>query len=267
MKSKIAFITIILAASSLFAQGSAGAGAQYEYRSLIDMPAAGMIDRGYVGVGVDVMPQGVLITKIEVGPFNNFNFGISYGAGNFIGDGKPDWYKLPGVNIKIRIVNETESFPAIAFGFDSQGKGEYIESIWNEEHDEWVGVDRYKIKSRGFYGAVSKNFNFLGYFGMHGAINYSLERKDGDKDLNFSFGFEKTIGDQISVVTEYDFAFNDNGPNSVGGGDGYLNAGLRWSAGQGFTIEIDLRDLLHNDKLSIGSADRAIKVEFIQSMF
>ncbi len=256
---------VFIISVSVMAQGSAGAGAQYEYRSLIDVPAAGMLDRGYVGVGVDVMPQGVLITKLEVGPFNNFNFGISYGAGNFIGTGKPDWYKLPGVNVKIRIVNETESFPAIAFGFDSQGKGEYIGSIWKDTQS--VSVDRYKIKSRGFYGAVSKNFVFLGYLGMHGAINYSLENKDGDKDLNFSFGFEKTIGDQISIIAEYDFAFNDNGPNSMGDGEGYLNAGIRWSAGSGFTIELDLRDLLDNDKFKVGSADRAIKVEFIQSMF
>jgi hypothetical protein len=184
MKSIFAFIMVFIISVSVMAQGSAGAGAQYEYRSLIDVPAAGMLDRGYVGVGVDVMPQGVLITKLEVGPFNNFNFGISYGAGNFIGTGKPNWYKLPGINVKIRIVNETQAFPAIAFGFDSQGKGEYIGSIWKE--DQWVSVERYKIKSRGFYGAVSKNFVFLGYFGMHGAINYSLENKDGDKDLNLS---------------------------------------------------------------------------------
>ncbi|HSD62770.1 MAG TPA: hypothetical protein VLB50_03195, partial [Ignavibacteriaceae bacterium] len=60
---------------------------------------------------------------------------------------------------------------------------------------------------------------------------------------------------------------NDNGTKYFGSDRGYLNAGIRWSPGTGFTIEFDLRDLLDNKKLNPTTADRALKIEYIQSIF
>ena len=86
--------------------------------------------------------------------------------------------------------------------------------------------------------------------------------------MNIMVGFEKTIGKSVSLVGEYDFALNDNNTNSYyGEGNGYLNIGLRWSLADGFTLGLDLRDLLNNRKWSPGSADRAIKIEYIKSIF
>ncbi len=248
---------LLLYSSVVFAQGTAGEKAKYEYRSLIDMPSAGVLEKGFVGVSTDVMPAGVVISKIEVGVFDQVSFGISYGGANIIGSGRPDWYKLPGVNIRFRLFDESTTFPAISAGFDSQGKGLYFDS-----------TNRFSIKSPGFYGAVSKNFEFLGFLSLHGSVNYSLENKDGDNFMNIMVGFEKTIGKSVSVIGEYDFALNDNNTNSYyGDGNGYLNVGLRWSMGEGFTLGLDLRDLLDNRKWSPGSADRAIKIEYIKSIF
>ena len=114
-------IAIILFAFTIFVkgQGTAGEDAKFEYRSLIDMPSAGILEKGFVGVSVDVLPLGVVISKIEVGVFENFSFGISYGGANIIGTGVVDWYKLPGVNARVRLLNETASQPALALGFDS----------------------------------------------------------------------------------------------------------------------------------------------------
>ncbi len=250
-------VTLVLFALTfvLKAQGTAGEDAKFEYRSLIDMPSAGILEKGFVGVAVDVLPIGVVISKIEVGVFENFSFGISYGGSNIIGTGVVDWYKLPGVNARVRLLNETESQPALAFGFDSQGKGTYFDNL-----------NRFEIKSPGFYAAVSKNFSFLGYLSLHGILNYTLEREDGDKDLNFGFGIEKTIGSAVSLIAEYDFATNDNTGNAIGEGNGYLNMGVRWSVGEGFTIGLDLRDMLNNKKINSNKADRAIFVEFIKGI-
>jgi hypothetical protein len=255
---KIKYIVgfFVLLSTVIFAQGTAGEGAKFEYRSLIDMPTAGILDKGFVGVTADVLPYGVLITKLEVGVFDNISFGISYGGANIIGAGTPDWYKLPAVNFRFRLFNESVTFPAIALGFDSQGKGVYFDSS-----------SRYAVKSPGFYGAVSKNFEFLGYMSIHSTLNYSLESKDGDNFLNFSVGVEKTLGTSVSVVGEYDFAFNDNTTDSYGSGNGYLNIGVRWTIGQGFTLGFDLRDLLDNKKWSPSTADRALKIEYIKSIF
>ena len=249
---RVAFLVFSM---NILAQGTAGEDAKFEYRSLIDTPSAGILEKGFVGVSVDVLPLGVVISKIEVGVFQNFSFGISYGGSNIIGTGTVDWYKLPGVNARVRLLNESESQPALALGFDSQGKGTYFSNL-----------NRFEIKSPGFYAAVSKNFSFLVYLSLHGILNYTLEREDGDKDLSFGVGIEKTIGSSVSLIAEYDFATNDNSANSIGDGNGYLNMGVRWSVGEGFTIGLDLRDMLNNKKINSNKADRAIFVEFIKGI-
>ncbi len=246
---------LLIPASFLIAQGTAGTGAKFEYRSLIDMQTAGILQKGFVGVTSDVLPQGVLIEKLEVGVFNNISFGISYGGENLIGAGSPKWYKYPGVNIRFRIINESVSFPALTLGFDSQGKGVYFDS-----------TSRYAIKSPGFFCAASKNFEFLGYLSLHGTLNYSLESKDGEDFVDLSIGCEKTLGDNVSLIGEYDFAFNDNSTR-YGAGNGYLNMGIRWAIGEGFTLGFDLRDLLDNKKWSPTTADRALRIEYIKSIF
>lgn len=258
MKIKIKDLTLLLLAgiSGIFAQGSSGTDAKYEYRNLIDLPTAGIVEKGFVGVSIDVMPLGVVVSKIEVGVFENFSFGISYGGNNIIGRGKITGYKLPGINLRARIFNESETLPAITLGFDSQGKGEFNKTL-----------NRYEIKSPGFFAVASKNFDFYGYLSIHGQINYSLERDDNDKDLNLGFGFEKTLGPKLSIVGEYDFAINDNTNSSIGEGTGYLNLGIRWSIGDGLTLGLNLRDLLDNKKISGSRADRGIFVEYIKAIF
>lgn len=240
----------------LLAQGTAGESAKFEYRYIIDMPTAGVLEKGNVGITTDVMAGGVVVTKMEMGVFNNISFGISYGASNLIGSGKPDWYDLPGVNIRIRVLNETLLLPALTFGFDSQGKGE-----------EFENPKRFAFKSPGFFATMSKNFNFLGYLSFHGTVNYSLEKNDGDNFVNLMIGAEKTLGSNLSAVAEYDFALNDNSSLSLGDGKGYLNIGIRWSIGNGFTLGFDLRDLLQNKKWNPNAADRALRIEYIQSIF
>ena len=122
----------------LYAQGTAGESAKYEYRYLIDMPTAGVLEKGFVGVTSDIMPDGVFITYLEVGIFKRVSFGISYGGSNVIGSGSVNWYKLPAVNLRIRLLNESITVPALTIGFDSQGKGLYFDD-----------ANRYAYKSPG----------------------------------------------------------------------------------------------------------------------
>ena len=248
----IPFVTL-----PLFAQGTAGTKAKYEYRYIIDMPTAGILDKGQVALSSDLLPNGNLVAKIEVGIFKNMNIGLSYGGNNIIGSGAPDWYPFPpGVNLRIRIMDETILTPALAIGFDTQGKGQYFKD-----------QKRYSIKAPGIFAAASKNFGLLGYLSLHGEVNYSvLEDKDGDNFVNLMVGAEKTLGSSFSVLLEYNFAFNDNSTTNFGDGKGYMNMGVRWSIGNGVTVGFDLRDLLDNRKWSPNSADRALMIEFIQKI-
>ena len=256
---KLSFILIILffCLPLVWAQGTAGEDAKYEYRRLIDMPTAGVLDKGQVAMSSELLPNGTLIAKVEAGIFKNFNIGLSYGGNNIIGSGKPDWYPFPpGVNLRIRLMDETVLIPALSVGFDTQGKGEYFK-------DE----KRYAIKAPGIFAAVSKNFGLLGYLSFHGEVNYSvLEEKDGDNFVNLMVGAEKTLGKSFSLLFEYNFAFNDNSTATFGNGKGYMNMGIRWSIGEGVTVGFDLRDLLQNKKWSPNSADRALMIEFIQKI-
>lgn len=249
-------IIVLLLSTQFFAQGTAGTNAKFEYRSLIDLPSAGILEKGFVGITLDVLPYGNLISKIEVGVFDNLSFGISYGGQNIIGTGNIDWYKYPGVNLRFRLLNEAESMPAVTIGFDSQGKGQYFEPL-----------GRYELKSPGFYAAVAKNFEFLGYLSIHGVLNYTLERSDGDKDINLGIGVEKTIGSQVSLVAEYDLGINDNSGEALGNGKGYFNLGVRFSPGAGFTVGMDLRNLSANKKITSHGSDRAIFVEYVKAIF
>jgi hypothetical protein len=248
-------LLIFLISLPVYSQGTAGDQAKYEYRYLIDMPTAGIVEKGVVGVTTEILPAGVLIAIIEAGVFENVSIGISYGGANLIGSGKVDWYNWPGVSIRARIINETTLIPAIALGFDSQGKGAYD-----------ADNDRFAIKSPGFFAAVSKNFDFLGYLAFHGTVNYSLESDDGDNFVDLRVGVEKTLGSSFSLNVEYDFAFNDNNTN-FGSGKGYLNAGLRWTIGTGFTFGFDFRDLLSNKSDTKNAADRSIKIEYLKNIF
>lgn len=239
-----------------FAQGTSGTSAKYEYRNLIDLPTAGIINRGFYSLQFEAMPYGVLISRFDVGILERFNIGISYGGSNIIGTGKVEFYKLPGINVKLRFLDESLLLPAFAIGFDSQGKGFFDKS-----------VNRYEIKSPGFYIAASKNFELIGYLSLHSLLNYSLERNDKDKDINLGLGFEKTLGEFISFIGEYNIAFNDNTGLSFGKGNGYLNFGFRFDIGDGLTVGIDLRDILKNKKLNSNSADRGLFVQYIKGIF
>lgn len=255
------FSIIILIAASFsqfqFAQGTAGDKAKYEYRQLIDMPTAGIMERGSVGITTELLPFGTLIAKVEAGIFDNISIGLSYGGSNIIGSGKPDWYPFPpGVNFRFRVIDESILVPSLTLGFDTQGKGQYFK-------DE----KRFAIKAPGIFAAASKNFDMLGYLSLHGTVNYSvLENKDGDNFVNLMIGAEKTLGSSFSFLIEYNFAFNDNSTNLYGDGKGYLNLGVRWSIANGVTAGFDLRDLLENKKWSPTSADRAVMIEITQQI-
>lgn len=256
-KFKTLFIISILSLQMAYAQGTAGEGAKFEYRQLIDMPTAGIMERGSVGLTTELLPFGTLIAKVEAGIFENISIGLSYGGSNIIGSGEPDWYPFPpGVNFRFRVMDESILIPSLTLGFDTQGKGEYFK---NEK--------RFEIKAPGIFAAASKNFGLLGYLSLHGTVNYTvLEDKDGDNFVNLMVGAEKTLGSSFSFLIEYNFALNDNSTNQFGKGKGYLNLGLRWSIANGVTVGFDLRDLLENKKWNPRSADRALVIDFTQKI-
>jgi len=235
-------------------QGSAGTSATIEPRYLVDLPTAGIIPSGNLAIDLDFFESGGVLLTSSVGAFDRLLFGFSYGGTGIIGFDRPSWNPRPGVVVKLRLVEETESFPALTLGFDSQGKQAYL-----------TGNDRYTIKSPGFYAVVSKNYAAAGYVSIHAGVNYSLERADGDRDPNLFAGIEKSIGSIISIVGEYNLGANDSNHDARGRGRGYLNFGFHISAGKGFTLGFHLKDLLRNQQdVTIGN--RTLQLEYVQPL-
>lgn len=233
------------------AQGSAGANAALEPRYLVDVPTAGVLPHTAIAFDMEFFQSDGLLAGFSFGLFNRVILGVSYGGTHIIGTETPSWNKHAGMAIKIRFLDETDVLPAIALGYSSQGKGAYIDSL-----------QRYRIKSPGLYAAASKNYSLLGFFSIHGGINYSLERDDGSTGVNAFAGFEKSIGPFLAAVAEYDFGLNDSNNRALGEGKGYLNAGLRSSLGNGFTLGLYLKDIIQNQQ-NITFGERTLQIEYI----
>lgn len=250
--TRVLLVGIILfcARCTANAQGSAGSSAKLEPRTLIDIPIAGMIDRGSFAVDIDFYQAGGVLAGFSVGVLDRLSLGVSYGGSKLLGGEPPVMNDLPGVNVKIRLFEEGYLFPALVVGFDSQGKDGYIKSL-----------NRYAIKSPGFYAVISKNYATLGFLSLHCGANYSLERADGDRDPNVFAGIEKTIGPVVSLMAEYNLGLNDNGASAIRRGKGYLNAALKISLGGGVTLGVNFKDLARNaDDLDV--ANRTVRIEF-----
>jgi hypothetical protein len=259
-KKQIFYLMILISGGLLFvppimnAQGTAGTSARYEPRYLIDVPTAGMIPHGTLALDMEVYHGGGLLSGISLGAFDWLLIGVSYGGGNIIGNEKPDWNTIPGFQCKVRLLNESIVFPALAFGFDSQGK---------ETYD--TALSRYTVKSMGFYVVVSKNYELMGNLSFHGGINYSLERADGDKDPNIFIGTEKSIGPVLSFLGEYNLGWNDSNHRAFGKGRGYLNFSVRLSLGKGFSVGMNMKDILKNQQ-EVAVGNRTLILEYINPL-
>lgn len=246
-------ITILSLASvvpSSFGQSTVGEGASAEPTMLIDKPTAGMLHRGGYSIQTLFYQQGGMLLGVSVGLIDRFSFGISYGGTGLIGSGKINMNPSPGVNVKLRIFEESLLIPAIVLGYDSQGREAYIDSL-----------SRYSIKSPGFFAVASKNYSIIGNLSVHGGINLTRERGDGDRDANLFAGVEKSLGKDISLLAEYDFALNDNNEDALGQRKGYLNLGLRWAWGKGLVVGVDLKNITKNVK-DVHVGNRVVQIDY-----
>ncbi|MDH4155664.1 MAG: YjbH domain-containing protein [candidate division Zixibacteria bacterium] len=210
-------------------------------RQLVDMPTAGTLPRAHFDIGLRLYPNGGSIGYTNIGLSNRLMLGISYGGDNIISNRDPNWNKRIEFNIKFRVIDEMEYFPAVTAGFSSQGYG-----AWNED------FDRYTFKSRGFYVVASRSFYFYQWTaGWHGGASYSLENDiDKDKDMDFFVGFDATFRYNLALLMEYDVALNDDksrlpdGTDYIfaGKGRGYFNMSVKWL----FTENLELEALIKN---------------------
>jgi hypothetical protein len=155
--------------------------------------------------------------------------------------------------VRYNIIIESFALPALSIGFESQGYGSYISNL-----------SRYANKSAGFYVVASKSYAFLEHLDFHGGVNYSLERGDGDKDVNLFAGASVAFNQDFELLGEYDFALNDTKEKvTLGEGTGYLNAGLRLNIKKVVYVEVFMKNLLQNRR-SAKYINREFQITFFQ---
>ena len=226
---------------------------------LITIPTAGTLVRGSYALDMRIQDSGGMITSLQVGLTDRFQFGLSFGSPNLIGDDSLRWYPRPEANLKYMLIDEKSSMPGIALGINTQGYGNFNEA------DTLL---RYDTKAYGAYLAASKNWQTpLGNAGLHGGINYSfIETADGDKDPNLFFGLDLELNPEFSLLMEYNAALNENDMTaktmSISTG-GYLNAAIRWTFVDHFHLELDFNNLLF-DEDKVDYFKRELKITYIE---
>ena len=116
--------------------------------NLITIPSAGTLVRGSYALQMRVQKAGGLTTSLSVGITDRFQFGLSFGSANLIGDDSLIWHPRPEANLKYRLIDETESFPGLSIGLDIQGQGKFHSAD---------SLMRYDVKAMGMYISTSKN--------------------------------------------------------------------------------------------------------------
>jgi hypothetical protein len=215
------------------------------------MPVAGILPTTSGAVETFFYNDGGLLAGAVYGFRRNVNAGLFFGGTRLIGSGGITWNKLPGVMLRYRVFEENDMYPAIVLGFDSQGRDGYIPA----DH-------QYAVKSPGFFVAASKNYVLAGSISFHGGASYSIERWDGDHSPNIFFGVEKSVHPLLSVLGEYNFAF-DNDKDAVGFWNGSLNLGLRLSTNLGFNVDAHVKNLLTANPY-YPHPIRALRIEYVR---
>jgi hypothetical protein len=222
-------------------------------RRMIDSPTAGTLRKGSFDTELRAYPDGGMLAILQIGLTDRWQIGISYGGTDVISSNDPSWNPRMQFLTKLQIISETYSFPGVAIGFEDQGFGHWIDSL-----------DRYQIKSKGFYVAGSKGYRGSGFTSsIHGGLNYSREDSD-DNDIDFYFGADMVFDNNVGIVSEFDMALNDDRtPRSLGKGRGYLNAGVRWMLLDRIFLEGVVKDILRNrrDTDTIGRELRLLYFE------
>ncbi len=212
---------------------------------LVTVPTAGTLPAKALSVETYLFDDGGMMVRASAGVFNLMTVGMSYSGSGVAGSEDAAWQPHAGFNFRVRIVEESMRSPAVAVGYDSQGDGPYVRE-----------AGRFRVKSRGAYLAVSRNYRLFGDLGFHGGVGYTPEEGVSDRDPTFWAGLDKSLGPFLDAVAEFDAATNDDTSGAFDGRDGYLNAALIWRAGSAFELEFTMKNLLRSPILDPGGAIR-----------
>ncbi len=196
-----------------------------------DFPLAKNLSRGEFKFDIRFFKKGGLLFSLDAAILDKFSFGLRYGGIGVVGDEKMDFYPLPGINVSYLLLEESTYLPSILLGIETQGFDEYFEV-----------TERYFIKSRGIFLAISKELNILSGFILNGGVNRTFETKDERNGMDVFSSLIFNFSPEFSIFSEYSFGFNDPIHNK-----GILNAGILFNLQDQFFFSFSFRDFLSDN--------------------
>jgi hypothetical protein len=246
----IPFFSIIY---SLSAQSPKELVNKIEPRRMISHPTAGVLAKNQIAFYSSLEYDGNTYIELSSSFLKDFQFGIGYGINKLFGTNEAIFTNLPSIQAKYRVLDESLSLPALAIGFDTQGRGAYL-----------VDAKRFEISSAGLFLAASKNYkSIIGLTSLHLTCGYSFdENLNSENRINMVFGLEQTLGRRFSINLELNPMLNDN---SIYNRDKLLfNTSLRYSIENDVILEFKFEDIFKS-LVSTSSIKRGFTFELFNS--
>jgi len=209
---------------------------------LIDIPTAGILDYGGYSVKTRFFQGGGVLQHFSFGVFNRLNLGASLNVDQLIGAQTPVRLRRPELQVKFRFFDGDRYLPALAVGFDGQGRFyDRPSKVYNE-------------RQKGMFLAGSREL-FLPGLLMHAGFNIS------DFDTNAIFGFLGTsinLRDRIAILLEWD---------NIGAtlSKSRFNAGLRAYVTPFFHLDFEVRSIGQGGNFPSGNSrgpDRIVQLKY-----
>ncbi|MDR0952833.1 MAG: hypothetical protein LBM71_01395 [Elusimicrobiota bacterium] len=191
---------------------------------LMDTPTAEVLPLKTLGITARMFNSGGMLTYFDFSILNRFSIGASFTLEHLIGTNDEDIKVLiPALQLKFRIYDGTNNFPAIAIGFDNQG--------FKYNHYD----NKYEQIARGLYMAFTKELFFPGFI-LNSGINMTVNGFEFDTFAGFvSAGY--TIFDIFQFMFEWD--------NIRTLKESRLNSGVKIYLADFFNLDFAIRDFNH----------------------
>jgi hypothetical protein len=223
---------------------SAGSAFPGQLLRLVREPTAGIVSTGTYNFTLNTFPSDGLRFSFETGIIPRVSAGLGFGGWNVIGLDKPDWYDHVYLKARLRIFDETESFPGTVIGFD------------NEPEAVRSGAT-YSRSSRDLYLVLSKNFLSVG-----GDLAFHFGVSADVRDLVHAgtwMGLDKSLPAGFGLAMEYDLATDEADSVRFDNGGGFVSAEIYWESFGQVRISLQFVDIMETG----GENYRALGVDFL----
>jgi len=236
----IILLLLFIPSSSLFAEAV----------DLVDIPTAEIVDHNHYGTNFRLYQGaggGSILTRLSFGLGKKINLGLSIDLADFIGQERID-FQRPEMQIKYRFFDGSQSLPAFALGYDSQG---YHYSELNKTNNK--GYRGYSYPEKGLYLVGSREI--LTATEAHFGTN--IYDFDSDKFYGF-LGLSWAPAEEITFMVEVDALHKPKSGEKLGR-QLIMNSGIRYHHTTNLSIEVSVRNLTRYQKIA---TERVLRINY-----